>query len=54
VLKATQRKLSGYLLKDAPFSEIKKCMQAVLKGEFYVSKVFHEFFNSEISPQIKK
>ena len=54
VSKARQMKLSGYLLKDAAFSEIKKCLQIVLNDGFYASKIFHEVFNSEISPQIKK
>jgi len=54
VLKAKQLNISGYLLKDEPFSEIKKCIQAVLKGAFYASKIFDEIFNNEISPQIEK
>jgi DNA-binding NarL/FixJ family response regulator len=54
LLKAKQMNLSGYLLKDEPFSEIKKCMQAVLKGRFYASKIFDEIFINEISSEIKK
>lgn len=54
VLKAKKIKISGYLLKDEPFSEIKKCIKAVLNGKFYASKIFDEVFNNEISPQIEK
>tara|TARA_R110001632_G_scaffold18408_4_gene57047 strand:+ start:15413 stop:16057 length:645 start_codon:yes stop_codon:yes gene_type:complete len=54
VLKAKKMNISGYLLKDEPFSEIKKCIQEVLNGSFYASKVFDEVFTNEISPQIEK
>jgi DNA-binding NarL/FixJ family response regulator len=54
LLKAKQMNLSGYLLKEEPFSEIKKCMQAVLKGGFYASKIFDEIFTNEISSEMKK
>ena len=54
VLKAKQMKLSGYLLKDEPFSEIKKCMQIVLTGGFYASAQFDEIFTNEVSSEIKK
>jgi DNA-binding NarL/FixJ family response regulator len=54
VLKAKKMNISGYLLKDEPFSEIKKCIQEVLKGNFYASKILDEIFNNEISPQIEK
>lgn len=54
VLKAKKMNISGYLLKDEPFSEIKKCIQEVLNGNFYASKIFDEVFNKEISPQIEK
>jgi two-component system nitrate/nitrite response regulator NarL len=54
ILKAKQLNISGYLLKDEPFSEIKKCIQQVLKGEFYASSVFDAVFKNEVSPQIKK
>lgn len=54
VLKAKKMNISGYLLKDEPFSEIKKCIQEVLNGNFYASKIFDEVFDKEISPQIEK
>ena len=54
VLKAKKINVSGYLLKDEPFSEIKKCIQEVLNGKFYASKIFDEVFDNEISPQIEK
>jgi DNA-binding NarL/FixJ family response regulator len=54
VLKAKKMNVSGYLLKDEPFSEIKKGIQKALNNEFYASKTFDEVFNNEISPQIEK
>jgi len=54
VLKAKRLNISGYLLKDEPFIEIKNCIQAALKGEFYCSKDFDEIFSNEISPQLEK
>ncbi|ARV15315.1 response regulator transcription factor [Polaribacter sp. SA4-12] len=54
ILKAKQLNISGYLLKDEPFSEIKKCIKKVLKGEFYASSVFDDVFKNEVSPQIEK
>lgn len=54
VLKAKKLNISGYLLKDEPFLEIKRCIQAVLKGESYFSKAFHDIFKHDISPQLEK
>jgi len=54
ILKAKKLNISGYLLKDEPFIEIKRCIQSVLKGEFYASKVFNQIVNTEISPQLEK
>lgn len=54
VLKAKKMNISGYMLKDEPFLEIKKCIQEVLNGRFFASKIFDEVFENEISPQIEK
>jgi two-component system nitrate/nitrite response regulator NarL len=54
VLKAKNMNISGYMLKDEPFSEIKKCIDQVLNGNFYASSIFDEIFNNEISPEIEK
>lgn len=54
VLRATKLNISGYLLKDEPFIEIKRCIQSVLKGEFYASNIFNEVITTEISPQLEK
>lgn len=54
VLKAKKLNISGYLLKDEPFSEVEKCIQTVLDGGEYFSKVFDAIFDNEISPQIQK
>ena len=54
VLKAKKMNISGYLLKDEPFSEIKNCIQTALKNEFYTSAIFNEVFTKEFSHQIEK
>tara|TARA_R110000772_G_scaffold234734_1_gene346329 strand:+ start:149 stop:793 length:645 start_codon:yes stop_codon:yes gene_type:complete len=54
VLRAKKLEIHGYLLKDEPFSEINKCIQAVAKGEYYFSNIFENVFTTEISPQLEK
>lgn len=54
VLKAKKMNIDGYLLKDEPFEEIKKCIQSVLKGQFYASTIFDEIFNNQVSPELEK
>ncbi|TXD51040.1 MULTISPECIES: response regulator [unclassified Polaribacter] len=54
VLKAKQMNISGYLLKDEPFSEINKCIKSALKDKFYTSAIFNEVFTKEFSNQIEK
>ena len=54
VLKAKKMKISGYLLKDESFSEVKKCIQSALKNEFYTSAIFNEVFTQEFSHQIER
>ncbi|MDP5106643.1 MAG: response regulator transcription factor [Polaribacter sp.] len=54
VLKSKKMNISGYLLKDEPISEVHKCIQEVLKGNFYASTIFDEIFKNEISPEIEK
>jgi len=54
VLKAKKLEISGYLLKDEPFIEIKKCIQSVLKDEFYCSSVFSQILENEVSPELEK
>ena len=54
VLKAQALNLSGYLLKDEPFSEIEKCIQAVQNGDTYFSTTFTDIFNHTIAPELDK
>jgi DNA-binding NarL/FixJ family response regulator len=54
VIKAKKLNISGYLLKDEPFSEVEKCIQKVLAGGVYFSEVFDSVFDNEISPQLQK
>lgn len=54
VLKAQKLNILGYLLKDESFIEIKRCIQSVMNGKFYASKVFDDIVTNEISPQLEK
>jgi len=54
ILKAKSLNISGYLLKDEPFYEIKKCIQEVYNGNTYFSSIFNDVFDKEVSPQLKK
>ncbi|MFT5750777.1 MAG: two-component system nitrate/nitrite response regulator NarL [Flavobacteriales bacterium] len=54
VLKAKKLNISGYLLKDEPFSEIEKCINEVCNGGTYFSTTFDKVFESEITPQLDK
>lgn len=54
VLKAKKLNISGYMIKDEPFKEIDKCIQAVASGNTYFSATFDAVFEGEISPQLQK
>lgn len=54
ISKAKTLNISGYLLKDEPFEEVQKCINAILKGNSYYSSTFNEVFDNEISPEIQK
>ncbi len=54
VLKAKSLNISGYLLKDEPFEEIEKCIQAINKGLTYFSSVFKEVYENQVSPELEK
>lgn len=54
ILKAKNMGVSGYLLKDEPFSEVKNCIQSAMNGDFYASKVFDKVFKTEIYPELEK
>lgn len=54
VLKAKKLDISGYLLKDEPFSEIEKCIHHVIDGGNYFSTVFDEIFSQQITPELEK
>lgn len=53
---ATSRKhnISGYILKDEPFSEVEICIREVSKGNTYFSKTFDAIVDTEITPEIQK
>ncbi|WP_299117195.1 response regulator transcription factor [uncultured Winogradskyella sp.] len=54
IFKAKSLNISGYLLKDEPFSEIQKCIYKVLEGKNYYSSTFNDVFQSQISPELQK
>lgn len=54
ILKAKKLNISGYLLKDEPFSEIEKAIKTVLNDETYFSKTFDTIFKNEVSPDLEK
>ena len=39
--------ISGYILKEEPFSEIQRCIQAVHSGHTYYSKTFDAIYNTK-------
>ncbi|SHH65463.1 response regulator transcription factor [Winogradskyella jejuensis] len=54
IYKAKSLNISGYLLKDEPFSEIQNCIEQIAKNETYFSSTFNSVFENEISPEIEK
>ncbi len=54
VLKAKKLNIAGYIIKDEPFIEIDKCIQAVAAGNTYFSATFDAVFEGEINPQLQK
>ena len=54
VIRAKTLNISGYLLKDEPFEEIEKCIQAIFNGGTYFSTVFNEVYDNQITPEIEK
>jgi DNA-binding NarL/FixJ family response regulator len=54
VYKAKKLNISGYILKDEPFSELHNCIQSVHKGTPYFSLVFDAIYNDEVAPQMQK
>jgi len=54
IYKAKNLNISGYLLKDEPFTEIQNCLIAIKNGNTYFSKIFDTVFESEISPELEK
>ena len=54
VHQAKKLAISGYLLKDEPFEEIERCIDAVAKGKTYFSTTFDEIFAREVNPHLEK
>jgi two-component system nitrate/nitrite response regulator NarL len=53
IYKAKKLNISGYIIKDEPFTEIHNCIQSVSKGTPYFSAVFNAVFNDEVAPQLQ-
>jgi DNA-binding NarL/FixJ family response regulator len=54
ILKAKKLNISGYIMKDEPFVEIDKCIQAVMEGSTYFSGIFDSIVEGEIKIEIQK
>ncbi|MFC4634674.1 response regulator [Dokdonia ponticola] len=54
ILKAKKLNIAGYIIKDEPFSEIDKCIQAVASGNTYFSATFDAIFERQINPELQK
>ena len=54
IIRAKKLNISGYLLKDEPFSELQNCLQSVSEGVPYFSKTFEHVFKEEVAPSITK
>ncbi len=54
ILKAKKLNIAGYIIKDEPFTEIDKCIQAVAAGDTYFSATFDAVLEGEINPQLQK
>lgn len=54
IIRAKKLNISGYLLKDEPFSEVQNCIQSVYDGTPYFSKTFENVFQEQVAPAITK
>lgn len=54
VYSAQQLGISGYLLKEEPFSEMQKCLHKVSSGGTYFSRTFEQLVEEGINPQLQK
>ncbi|MFD1061981.1 response regulator [Winogradskyella litorisediminis] len=54
IFNAKSLNISGYLLKDEPFSEIQTCISKLSEDKTYFSSTFNSVFENEISPEIEK
>lgn len=54
ILQTQELEISGYLLKEEPFTEVHKCIQEVAKGNTYYSKTFNNILKNEIAPEIAR
>jgi DNA-binding NarL/FixJ family response regulator len=54
VTQAKALQIQGYLLKEDPFFEIERCIEAVLKGELYFSKSFDNAVLNNATKGIKQ
>lgn len=54
IYKAQKLNISGYIIKDEPFTEVHNCIQSVSKGTPYFSDVFNTVLQAEVAPELQK
>ena len=54
ILQTKELGILGYLLKEEPFVEVHRCIQKVVRGTAYYSKVFNDILSNEIVPELEK
>jgi DNA-binding NarL/FixJ family response regulator len=54
IYKAKKLNISGYIIKDEPFTELHNCIQSVSKGDSYFSALFNTVLEDEVTPQLQK
>ena len=54
ILETKELGISGYILKEEPFSEIQRCIQAVHSGHTYYSKTFDAIYNTKVAPELER
>lgn len=54
ILETKSLGISGYILKEEPFSEVQRGIQEVHRGNTYFSKTFDAIYNTKIAPELER
>jgi two-component system nitrate/nitrite response regulator NarL len=54
IYRAHKLNISGYIIKDEPFTEVHNCIQSVSKGIPYFSAIFNTVLKVEVAPELQK